>query len=115
MEHLVCGHKDHQDHHGLQQPVHQIEPNGDKVLLPPSSLRLLRDGRGTLVVLLLCELVSESVEQRYSDVATKKHDEVENYSEGVHRRHVKVVTALSRFHSEVQGIVVKFMLSASTN
>ena len=83
--------------------------------MPPFSLRLNREPRATFVVVFLCELVRESVEQRYADVATKKDDEVENDSERVQRRHVKVVTALGRFLGEVQVIVMKFMLSARTN
>ena len=83
--------------------------------MPPFSLRLNREPRATFVVVFLCELVSESVEQRYAYVATKKDDEVENDSERVQRRHVKVVTALGRFLCKVQGIVMKFMFSAGTN
>ena len=112
LEHFVGGHHNHQDHHRLQDPVHQVEPDRDKVLLPPSLHSLIREAR-CYFVLFLCEHVSEAVQQWDADVATEQDNEVEDDSERVYGRHVKVVTALVSLISEVHVVVIELVLSTS--
>ena len=114
LEHFVGGRHNHQDHHRLQNPVHQVELDGDEVLLPPSPHGLIRQA-GCNFILFLCEHVSETVQQWDANVATEQDNEVEEYSEGVHGRHVEVVTALVGLISEVHVVVIELVLSASAH
>ena len=52
LEHFVGGCHNHQDHHRLQNQVHQVELDGEEVLLPPSLHGLIRQAMCNLVVSL---------------------------------------------------------------
>ena len=114
LEHFVGGHHNHQDHHRLQDPVHQVKPDRDQILLPPSLHRRIREAR-CYSVLFLGEHVSQTIQQWDANVATEQDNEVEDDSERVYGRHVKVVTALVSLISEVHVIVIELVLSTSTH
>ena len=83
-------------------------------VLPPALHGLIGQSRGNFV-LLLCEIVSKTVQQRDANVATEQDNEVEDDSEGVHGRHVKVVAALLGLLSKVHVIVIELVLPTSAH
>ena len=114
LQHFVSRHDNHDNHHRIQHPGHQIELDGHKIPLPSSLSSLSRQSRG-IPILFQYELISHSVENWDSQASTKEGNEDEKDSKWMQRWHVKIIAAFWWILSKVQCVVVKFLLPASAN